>query len=397
MSTPDKEIQKALAHIHYLSESIGGRGSCTTEERQAGEYVARQLRALSMKDVRSQDFEAVPSTYWGFALSFAAALTGSVLVVLVGGKGVLALASILSAAGVWGMLAETEFATSWVRWTLPRKPSQNVSGTIPPAGEVRRRVVLCAHVDSHRTPVFYSSNQWYMAFGFLVGLAFLSMAAGAALFGLGAAFGWVWVRWIAIGLAAVQLFGIVLCLHADFTPYSPGANDNASGVAVALMIAARLRQNPLAHTEVHFAFTGCEEVGDYGIAAYLDANAAHLGQDAFYVVLDEVGLGQLKYLSSDGLLLKHRTHPRALEIAREAVRRLPDLKAIEGAGLAYTDALQATKRGLIALTVCTVPAPKSGVESHWHRMTDRVETLNPDDLAATLQFTWTLLQVVDEA
>lgn len=396
MSSTDKDVQKVLAHIRFLSESIGGRGSCTEQELQAGEYTASQMRALSMKDIRTDPFEAIPSTYWGYGLSFGAALTGSLLVLLFGGRGVMFLGALLSLAGVWGMLAETEFAPSWVRWTLQRKTSQNVSGVLPPAHEAHRRVVLCAHLDTHRTPVFYSSKLWYAAFNFLVSLAFLSMLAGTVLYGLSAAYDWVWVRWVSLALAGIQIFAIALCLQADFTPYSPGANDNASGVAIALAVAERLRRAPLAHTEVHLAFTGSEEVGDYGMAAYLDHPSSGRDRDTIYVVLDEVGLGQVKYLRSDGLILRHRTHPRALALAREVKQRLPELNIIEGAGVAYTDALQATKRGLIALTVCTVPAPESGMESHWHRMTDRVETLNPDDLAATLQFTWTLLQVVDE-
>lgn len=393
----DKDAQKALAHIRYLSESLGGRGSCTEQERLAGEYAARQMRALSLKGVRSERFEAVPSTYWGFALAFAAAMTGSLLVLIFGGRGVMYLAALLNIAGIWGMLAETEMSWSWVRLALPRKPSQNVGGQIPPASDTRRRVVLCAHLDTHRTPVFYSSNLWYRAFTYLVSLSFLSMVAGLALYVLGGLFQWDWVRWSSIVLTGIQLAGIALCLQADFTPYSPGANDNASGAAVILALAAHLRRDPLAHTAVHLVFTGCEEVGDFGMRAYLKAHAAELGKDAVYVILDEVGLGRLKYLNVDGLIIKHKTHPQALELARKAKRRLPDMEVIEDRGLAYTDALAATKRGLIALTLCTVPPPGSNVESHWHQMSDRVETLNAVDLAASFEFTWTLLKVIDEA
>jgi hypothetical protein len=71
------------------------------------------------------------------------------------------------------------------------------------------------------------------------------------------------------------------------------------------------------------------------------------------------------------------------------------VRTLKGAGLAYTDALQATKRGLIALTLCTVPEPQSGLESHWHRMSDTLENLRLDDLENTLVFVWTLLQQVD--
>jgi hypothetical protein len=34
--------------------------------------------------------------------------------------------------------------------------------------------------------------------------------------------------------------------------------------------------------------------------------------------------------------------------------------------------------------------------SHWHQMSDRVETLNPADLARTIHYTWTLIQMIDQ-
>lgn len=48
---------------------------------------------------------------------------------------------------------------------------------------------------------------------------------------------------------------------ADATPFSPGANDNASGVAVVLELARRLARDRLRQTEVWLAFTDGEEVG----------------------------------------------------------------------------------------------------------------------------------------
>ena len=196
-------------------------------------------------------------------------------------------------------------------------------------------------------------------------------------------------------MVPIQLFALGMCLHADFTPYSPGANDNASGVAAVLALAKRLAKNPLEATEVHLAFTGCEEVGARGMSAYLDQHGKDLGREALYIILDEVGLGVPKYLTNDGLLIKHRTHPRALEAARKASQALPAIKIQEGPGLAYTDALQATKRGLIALTLCTIPDPLSGDESHWHRMSDTLENIHVEDIENCLTFVWTLLEQLD--
>jgi hypothetical protein len=389
--------QTAMEHIRYLAGTVGGRGSCTEGERQAGAYIYSQLHALGLEEINVESFKAIPSTYSPYALALATALTGSLVVLIFGNQGTPIIASILNTLGLLGMLAETEFTFNWTHWFLGKAKSQNIVGKVSPQGAVRKRVVLCAHVDSHRTPIFYSSNFWYAAFSTLVGLAFLSMLVGAVFFGLGTLLDWNWMRWLSAVILPIQAFALILCLQADFTPYSPGANDNASGVAAGLALARRISEQPLSQTEVHLAFTGCEEVGDYGIAAYLNAHAEDLGNDAVYIILDEIGLGQVKFLTADGLILKHRTHPKALEIARQVAQAHPELGVIEGAGMAFTDALRITKRGLIALTLCTVPDPKSGIESHWHRLTDTPEHIDPADLARTHQFAWHILQQIDQS
>lgn len=385
----------ALEHIRILSESIGGRGSCTEGESLASQYVSRRLHELEIQDIQTERFKAIPSTYWPFALAFIAALLGTIGVITLNNPWLMLLGAALNALGAWAMLAETEFASHWGRWVLPKTDSQNVSGRISPIGEVHKHAVLCAHVDTHRTPIFYSSPTWHKAFSLLVGLAFVSMALGAAAFGLGSIFGWAWMRWLSLFLAPIQVFALTLCVHADFTPYSPGANDNGSGVAVVLELAKRLKSEPLQQTEVWLVFTGCEEVGAYGISAYLDVHAAELGPDAVYIILDEVGSGGIKYLSADGLVVKHKTHPIALRLAREISAAVPELSAREGAGIAYTDALAATKRGLIALTVVTIPEPDSGDVSHWHQMSDTMEHVSEAVISNVYDFTWGILQKMD--
>jgi Peptidase family M28 len=390
----NNSLSRMLEDIRRLSETTGGRGSCTPGEHQAGEYAAEQLRQLGLQDVQIEQFLSIPSTYWPFGLAFAAALTGSLISLIYSGAGALLLGALFNGLGLWAMLAETEFASSWTHWILPKLNSQNVTARIPPSGQVKARAVLCAHIDSHRTPVFYSSNTWYILFSALIALTFLSMLVGTVGFSLGALLSWQWVRWFGLLVGVVQVFALGMCLHADFTPFSPGANDNASGVAVTLALAQQLLEKPLAHTEVHLALTGCEEVGAYGMAAYLEAHAGQLGPETVYIILDQVGAGRIKFLTADGLLLKHKTHPQALELARDIVARKPGLGAYEGVGLAYTDALRATKRGLIALTLCTVPADEAQSGSNWHQMTDTLEHVIPEDLEKTYQFTLEILQSV---
>ena len=384
---------RALAHVHALAGEIGPRGSCTPAEGQAAHYAAEQMRLLGLQDAAVEPFRGSPSTYRPYALAFATALLATLLVWLPAGRWAMGVAALLSGLGAWGMLRETDLAGNWLRRLLPGGESRNAVAAVPPAGEARRRAVLCAHLDSHRTPVFYSSPAWQRLFSILVGAAFVSMAAGALLYTLGALLGWSWVRWPGLAAAAMELLALALCLHADRTPFSPGANDNASGVGVALALAARLCDEPLAHTEVWLALTGCEETGAGGMAAFLDAHAAALGAEPLIVVLDQVGIGRLVTLTADGLILKHRTHPRALAVSRAAHAALPGLVLKERAGIAYTDALAATRRGLAALTV--VALPPEGGEAHWHQVSDRPEHLELATLADACAFAWQVLRQVD--
>jgi hypothetical protein len=386
---------RALEHVEYLAREIGARGSCTPQERQAAAYAAGQLRAAGARRPRLEPFRTVASTYRPYALAFTLALLGTALVAAVRGPWAMAAAALLNALGAGGMLAETDFAGNWMRRLLPKATSQNALGLIPPSGEVRRRAVLCAHLDSHRTPIFYASPTWHLLFGILVGAAFASMTLAVLAYGLGAFFTWDWVRWLGVALGAVQLLALALCLHADATPFSPGANDNASGVGVVLALAEQLAREPLQSTEVWLVLTGCEEVAAYGMAAFLDSHGPALGEEAVYVILDQVGAGRLIYLTADGLILKRPTHPRALTLARQAAAAVDGLETAERVGIAYTDAAVATKRGLAALTVVALPRRGSEEETHWHQMSDRVEHVDPATLADACAFAWQVLHEID--
>jgi hypothetical protein len=395
MTQIDVYTQHALDHIRHLSENIGGRGSCTSNERRAAEYTAEQMRILGAQNVRLEAYQGAPSTYRPYALAFIAGLLGTLVVWVFQARWAVILGALLNALGTWGMLAETDFADNWTRWLLPKAPSQNAVGVIPPQGEVRQRAVLCAHVDTHRTPLFYSSKTWQTLFSLLVAGALFSMVISALAYAVGGIFDWSWVRWIGLAAAVMEVFALGMSLHADFTPFSPGANDNASGVGVVLGLAERLRGEPLAHTEVCLAFTGCEEAAAYGISAFLDLHAGEPGEEAVYIIIDQVGKGRLEYLTADGLIIKRATHPQALEVAREAAQALPDIETAEQIGIAYTDAAVATKRGLIALTLVAVPAPGSSESIHWHQMSDTSDTISMKCLIDAHAFTWQVLQILD--
>ncbi|MFC2037305.1 M28 family peptidase [Chloroflexota bacterium] len=396
MSQLGEYSQEALEHIRYLSVIIGGRGSCTPSERRAAEYAAEQMSGLGLSDVQIEPYKGSPSTYRPYALALGVAIFATLLMWLVETPWALAIAAILNALAAWGTLAETDLAANWMRWVLPKADSQNAVGRILPTGQVRKRAVICAHVDTHRTPSFYASPTRFALFrGLMIG-AWAGMIIEAAFYALAIVFSWDWIFWVG-ALATLQVIALDMCLHADRTPFSPGANDNASGVAVALGLARRLSEEPLSHTEVWVAFTGCEETAAYGMGAFLRAHGDDLGDDAVYIVLDMVAQGPLTLPTSDGLLIKHKVHACALDLARQADEALPNLQVRKQVGLAYTDATLATKQGRIALTVNALPPPGEQETAQWHRMSDTSDKLDSQILAEAHTFTWQVLVELDQS
>lgn len=391
-SRSEQYTQSALRHLHHLTVEIGERGSTTPQERRAAEYALRVFENLKL-EARMESFRSGRSTYYPFVLAFGLPLLAALFYAITRQPAAALATAFLSALGAWGMFSELDLGDNWMRRLLPTGGSQNVTGVVPPRQEARRRIVLAAHIDTHRTPVFYSSTAWHRIFVTLVSAAFVSLVLGTVIYLLLAISGWGWLHILAAAAAAVQIFALAMCLHADLTPYTPGANDNGSGTATVLALAERLQKEPLRNSEVWLVTDGCEEVGCYGAAALVDAHADELRQ-AYLIAVDIVGVGDPAFLASDGLLKKYPVDAQMLSIARQVVAGRPELQVFEHPGLAYTDAALFLKRGYRAFTVDALPRAALG-GSGWHQMGDTYEKIDPDCLRRAHEFIWEMLQQID--
>jgi hypothetical protein len=389
-----KRTGKILEHVRQLAENIGPRGSTTTNERRASIYVLSVLKKLGLTKVGLEEFRGHPSTYQPYILAFLAALAGTATAWLFPDWRGFILVVMGAFPGAGGMLIETNLDSSWMRKALPRRKTQNVVATVPAKNEAKNKVVLCGHLDTHRTPIFYSSKTWGSIFSFLVTMAFLSMVTSILIGLVGLISGWLVLRWLLFIPMAFELLALLLCLQGEFTPFNPGANDNASGVGVCLAMAEELQIHPLKQTEVWFAFTDCEETGCDGMKHFLNDHGAELGENAVYIILDEVGYNAIKYLSSDGLIVKHPSHPKAIELIQAAQKALPGISIESKVGQAYTDALVATKYDKIAITLVSMPSDPNDA-GHWHQMSDTVEHLDLKGLENALAVTQQLVNVID--
>jgi Zn-dependent M28 family amino/carboxypeptidase len=224
-------------------------------------------------------------------------------------------------------------------------------------------------------------------------VAFVLFLGQVALYALGTATQWAWV-W---PVSAVSAVGAVLlaamCLQADRTPFNAGANDNATGAGLVLALAEHLQAQPLRHTRVWLACTGCEEVQHYGAIDFFRRHRAELHRPVA-LVFEMLGCAGPAWLTQEGIVVPFRAAPGLVRLAEELAAENPAWGAhparIKGGNTEMADALRA---GVPALTLMGM-GPQ-GETPYWHQAGDTFDKIDPGVLGRAYAFAWTLVQRLD--
>ncbi len=390
----DRELAaRALEHVRYLSVDIGPRGSTTTAEAAAAAYAWGVLDKLDLSP-RIQRFTSGTSQWRPFALAITLALL-AVAIYPLAGRVTAILATVLAATTLVSAYLELNFTTNPIRWLLPKRPSQNVWTVIPAARTPDRRLVLVGHLDTHRTPFVFRTPLHLKVFRVLVAIAFASMAALVLLYIAGSVLQSNVIYLVSLVPTVLLILNLIMTVQPDMTPYTPGANDNASGAAIVLTLAERLKDEPLANTEVWVVNSGCEEVGCHGAAAFLRDHREEL-KGAYFITLDSLagpGSGPC-YITREGMTRPYRSDPTLVALADQIAADWPELGAYSSVmPLGFTEGAIGIKNGLPSLTFVNL-RPDS-VLPYWHRPDDIFENVDADVLARTQAFVWELLQRID--
>ena len=113
--------------------------------------------------------------------------------------------------GLGSILLELSFRPNLLRWVLPKGHSQNVWARIDARDEARDRIVLVAHLDTHRTPLAFSSDRWVRIFEKLVPIGMAFTVLLIATFTLQIVLPMPWLRYVAIG----PMLGRIGNAHSD--------------------------------------------------------------------------------------------------------------------------------------------------------------------------------------
>jgi peptidase M28-like protein len=280
---PTTEAQM-VSRLRHDVEALASFDRRTTRpgERHSAEWIARRLGDIGAADVAVTQFRTQSSWAPASAAYALAALAASTLPSTP--------RRLLATALAASYELEISGRNQWVRRLLPAKRGVSMTARIPASHEARRTLVLVAHHDAAHNGVVWHprtvalNRMWSKRTGETMPTHAPVLAAIAAQT--------LPMRSVRLG-AQFLLGGSVLAMIQSARSYTtPGANDNATGVASVLEVASRLREHPLPETEVLLVFPGGEEVGNTGMRAWVRGHGRRLDPASTLVInLDSLGSG----------------------------------------------------------------------------------------------------------
>jgi hypothetical protein len=295
------ESRRAFEHLDKLGYEIGPRLAGTRGERLAAEYIEKHFKNCGLK-TQVQEFNFVRKSVRNYTIAsllmigFIAALFLSPWVSILVFLGVLGLCRLLPQL-------------------MPKHVSRNVIGTFKPE-KPKKRVFITAHYDSAACIVSRRLNLYLKlatAPMVCIFLILLFMRAFDAL-----PMTWT-TAWACFTIPALPTC-IGMFVAVSGRKVSPGANDNASGVAVMLETARAIVEIPPTDIELTFVAFGAEEQGLKGSRALFASQK--LPKGAPLLNLDTVGVGSRLYLvEGSGIFRKCKTSTRANQLLRECCKR----------------------------------------------------------------------------
>ncbi len=171
------------------------------------------------------------------------------------------------------------------------------------------------------------------------------------------------------------------------SPIVPGANDNASAVAVQVALAERLATVPLEGLRVLLVSCGAEEVIQGGIYSFAETHFPQLDRDqTWFLTLDTVGSPKLVMLEGEGPVVMEDYFDRGF---RDLVARVADrVGAPIRRGMRArnsTDAVIPSRAGYPTATLASIDRYKA--LSNYHTINDTPENLDYRTVAQALLVT----------
>ncbi len=382
-----------IEHIRQLSVEIGPRGSTTAGERRGADYCRSAFENIGLSPV-FETYQSAVSIFDPHILGSAGMLISFGLYAF-GTPLLQGLAALLAVGALTCELLELGFKDNLFRRLVPKGQSQNVFAVIPPAAKHRADLVLIGHVDTQHTPLIFRSPAWVAAYQNFTTTAFVLFLLQALLYLAGTFTRWPWTWYASIPSAVCAVLLAAICIEANRSPFTAGANDNASAVGMVLGLAEELHKTPLQHTRVYAVCTGCEEVQHYGAIDFFTRHRKEMlnPRGLVFEMLGSAGPG---WETQEGIIIPFRPDANMLRLVEHLSAEHPEWGGypvkINGGNSEMADCV---RFDVPALTLFGMTPDL--VAPYWHQVGDTFDKLNPDVLARTWALTWALVQALDKS
>jgi hypothetical protein len=196
----------------------------------------------------------------------------------------------------------------------------------------------------------------------------------------------------------ILLVGIFALVDIELSDVVPGANDNASGVATAVSLADALHSNAPKNLDVWVVLTAGEEGLMQGMRSFVRGHRKQLAdRPAYFLCLDSVGAGRVRYTSSEGLAVSYEMGKRMNELCEAIAAASPSPNGDRPEPLAWglaTDALPIRLARFEATTITTLP-DGAIVAANYHTAADRPDSVDPDAVDRAHDFALELARQLD--
>jgi hypothetical protein len=385
------QVSSWLEHVRALSVDIGPRGSTRAGERKGAEYTQTQFQNIGLKPIW-ETFQSARSIFLPHLIGCGLMLTAFVIYPL-GGTVTAVIAALLSMLVLVSELQELGFQDNFYRRIMPQGESQNVHTIIPPAGEHKQDLILVGHIDSQRTPFIFRSPAHVKVYDNLTTVIFVTFIAQAVLYSLSIFFAWLWVWYATIPTAICALLLGAICIEADSTPFTAGANDNATAVGMVLTLAEYFAKKPLQNTRIFAVCTGCEEVQHYGMIDFYQRHRNEL-KNPKAIVFEMLGCAGPAWLTKEGIIVPFKADADLVSMLEKLASEHPEWGAypakISGGNTEMADAI---RYKIPAITIFGMT--RDGVAPYWHQPADTFDKMNAEVMERTWALTQALIHKID--
>ncbi len=377
---------RIMEHIKVLAEQIGPRGPTSENEKRASEYIHSVMEKNGLL-VKTERFLS-PSTFtWYYAIPCSIIFLSFLIFPFHRLS-----AFVVSTLGALFFMAEINTIET-ISLLFPKKESQNVIARIKPKKAADKRIIIVTHHDTSKPSISFNPR-FVKYFRASIILMIFSVVFVPIIYGLITIFSWNEIFfYISIPFSFYLFTSVMILVHRELV-YKPihGANDNASGAGILIRLSEALSNAKFENTEIWFLSTGCEEVGAIGMIRFLKKYGRELN-DAYFICIDNVGKGQIRYTTAEGLIKAFKSSKTLVETAqRSSLNRNIDAKEFV-CKIYPTNALPCLVRKYKVISI--LATDENGLIYNWHWDTDTMENLDVETINMAYDLVSEMVRLID--